>query len=101
MLWKTESKVLVWHKILLKRLRLCLWKIWSANLEIRSKDLDLKMVHVLNFSVNLNLVFAESFVRFIWSNIMQKSPFLFQDLKLKLYWLAVNLPVNTLQGSEI
>ena len=93
MLWKTESKVLVWHKILLKRLRLCLWKIWSANLEIQSKDLDLKMAHVLNFSADLNLVFAESFVRFIWSNIMQKSPFLFQDLKLKLYWLAVNLPV--------
>ena len=101
MLWKTESKVLVWHKILLKRLRLCLWKIWSANLEIQSKDLDLKMVHVLNFSADLNLVFAESFMRFIWSNITQKSPFLFQDLKLKLYWLAVNLPVNTLRGSEI
>ena len=59
------------------------------------------MVYVLNFSVDLNLVFAESFVRFIWSNIMQKSPFLSQDLKLKLYWLAVNLPVNTLWGSEI
>ena len=51
------------------------------------------MVHVLNFSANLNLVFAASFMCFIWSNITQKSTFLFQDLKLKLYWLAVNLPV--------
>ena len=34
----------------------------SENLEIQSKDLDLKMVHVLNFSADLNLVFAKSFM---------------------------------------
>ena len=31
MLWKTEYKVLVWHKILVKRLLFCLCKIWVCK----------------------------------------------------------------------
>ena len=54
----------------------------SANLEIQSLDLDLKVVYFLNFSAGLKLVFVESFMHFIKSNIGQKSPFLFQDLML-------------------
>ena len=42
------------------------------------------MVHVLNFSAYLNLAFVGSSMRFVWSNIGQKSPFLFQDLMPKL-----------------
>ena len=38
----------------------------------------------LIFSADLNLVFVESSMRFVWSNIGQKSPFLFQDLMPKL-----------------
>ena len=55
----------------------------SAKLEIQSIELDLKVVSFLNFYTDLNLVFVESFVHFIWSNIGQKSPFLFQDLMQK------------------
>ena len=32
MLWKTESKVLVWPKILFKCLLFCLWKIWISKI---------------------------------------------------------------------
>ena len=56
----------------------------SAKLEIQSIELDLKVVSFLNFYTDLNLVFVESFVHFSWSNIGQKSPFLFQDLMEKL-----------------
>ena len=56
----------------------------SANLKIQSIDLDLKVVRVLNFSAYLNLVFVESLMHFVWSNIGQKSPFLFQELMLEL-----------------
>ena len=31
-LWKTESKVLVWPKILFKCLLFCLWKIWISKI---------------------------------------------------------------------
>ena len=56
----------------------------SANLKIQSIDLDLKVVHFYTFSAELNLVFVKSFKLFIWSNIGQKSPFLFQELMLEL-----------------
>ena len=59
----------------------------SAKLEIQSIELDLKVVSFLNFYTDLNLVFVESFVHFIWSNIGQKSPFLFQDLMEVTDWL--------------
>ena len=77
----------------------------SAKLEIQSIELDLKVVDFLIFYTDLNLVFVESFVHFIWSNIGQKSPFLFQDLVEKsligwnlVYLIKIFLTIYWLNG---
>ena len=75
MLRETDCKVLVWHNILFERLLFCLWEIWVANLVTHSINFGLEGGSFINFSADLNLVFVESFMRFVWSNIGLKSSF--------------------------
>ena len=88
MLWKTECKVLVWHlvrhKILVKRLLFCLCKIWVCKFGELINRFGLEGGTCFKFFAYLNLAFVGSSMRFVWSNIGQKSPFLFQDLMPKL-----------------
>ena len=84
MLWKQNAKFLCDIRSCSNAYYFACVRSESANLEIQSIDLVLKMVHVLNFSADLNLVLVESSMHFIRGNIGEKSPFLFQDLILNL-----------------
>ena len=75
MLWKTECKVLVWHKILFKRLLFCLCKIWVCKFGDLINRFGLEGGTCFNFSADLNFGLVESSMHFVRGNIGQKSPF--------------------------